>query len=685
MLPIFAPAALHLTLLATPAPQAPALPPDFAERIRANHQKLRSHHRTVPASGASPAPPGALIHGSSASASSAEQDDFDALHYSINLAIDPWNWSSQIDGFVIATVASKVAGLDEIVLDLNRNMELDNVQRDGTPVPAAAHESSLVRIPLDPKLEVGESTVLRLRYHGSPGDYNGFGIDWGRSTPVVWTLSEPSGSRDWWPCKDVPNDKATVDMTVRMDEQFLVGSNGLLQGIDDNGDGTRTHRWSTDYLLPPYLVAITATDFILFEDSYELREGGTLPLVYYTYPESEDDAREDVTAIPGMFQVFESEWLPYPFAAEKYGHMEFPWGGAMEHATLSSYGTDLYTGTHYYDWIAAHELAHQWWGDLVTCATWEDIWLNEGFATYGEAIWTEGTLGYEAYLEYLREIRSPFFEGPIYDPDYTFNSTVYDKGGWLLHMLRGVVGKETLVAIFQEWGTRYSYAAATTAQFVELASEIAGEDLSWFFDPWLYHEGRPDYDYAWKVTPIAGDSSQVELQIVQTQSNYSPYQMPIQLRLSRAGQDSEMQTVMNSLEDELFTLRVAGEVTGLEPDPEDYILASFHLRPWTSIGGDSPDSPARGVAQLGAAQPNPFNPHTSIPVAMEAAAQATLAVYDVGGRMVRQLHQGWLPAGAHRFTWDGRNEAGAPSTSGVYLVRLESDRSREDRRIVLLK
>lgn len=679
---------LCLQALATPPP-APVAPPApsinaaqrarFAESIRESHRRIREAHRRsistprLTASGAE-----RIVE--------LEQEAFDVLHYSIALTIDPDNPTEYINGRVDVQLEPTGPSLDKVELNLDDRLTVSRVRRD-TGDQTFVQASDVVTITLDPPLGPGEQTSLRVIYAGSPNvdDGDAFDIDRSRAFPVVWTNCEPEGSRDWWPCKDRPDDKAPVDISITMDADYVVASNGLLSGITDNGDGTATTNWATSYPLATYLVAITATDYVLFENSYELHAGGTLPLTFYTYPENEADAREDVTSLPGMLDIFETDWLPYPFATEKYGHMEYPWGGAMEHSTLTSYGTDLYTGDHYFDWIMAHELAHQWWGDMVTCGTWADIWLNEGFATYGEAIWTEGMDGYDSYLYYMQTLKSSSFSGPIYDPYYTFSSTVYDKGAWVLHMLRGIVGRETLMEILQTWGTRYSQQSAVTADFVATASEVAGEDLSWFFDPWLYETGRPRYEYSTNLIPEPGDSTTIEMELEQVQTGYSPYRMPITFRLVTNTGSYVDTTVVNETAFERYTFHAPGTVIGVDPDPEGYILATFRKVPWVGIGGETPDAPIRST-HLGNPAPNPFNPRTLIPVEMQSQGHAELRIHDLAGRTVRKLFSGDLKAGTTRFTWDGTSDQGTPVPSGIYLVRLETGNAAiQTRKLMLLK
>lgn len=544
---------------------------DLARRVGANHEALRTGHGRA-----------RLKEIETLATVAGAQDEYNVLHYTIDIDVDPGIFSRDIDGSCDILLTPTGAELYQVVLDLDWRMKVSAVF-DGEGLPLSyGHHLDVLTVELAPTLMPGEEATIRVEYGGSPlTNFFGFDIWRLRPTPVVYTLCEPNGSRTWWPCKDHPSDKATVDLIITMPQRYTVASNGLLEAVMSNDEGTLSHHWSTRYPLAPYLVAFTATNFVLIEDSYELSEGGTLPLLYYTWPEDVEDAEQDVASIPGMLSVFEDEWFGYPFPEEKYGHMETPLvTGAMEHTTMTSYGQLLYTGTGYFDYVAAHELAHHWWGDLVTCGTWDDIWLNEGFATYAEAIYHEALTGFGGYLEYMRAIERPRFYGPIHAPNRVLNTTVYDKGAWVLHMLRGIVGRDILMGILRTWGTRFAHESPVTSDFTAVAAEVAGQDLDWFFDPWLYEIGRPEYEYGLRVRPIMEDRSWIDLQLEQVQGGVNPYTMPITLRAHLEGGEHVDVVVENGATKEAFSFLIDGVVEEVEIDPESFVLAEFREREW---------------------------------------------------------------------------------------------------------
>ncbi|MCP4580963.1 MAG: M1 family metallopeptidase, partial [candidate division Zixibacteria bacterium] len=263
----------------------------------------------------------------------------------------------------------------------------------------------MISITLDHEYDTGEEFTTVVYYNGHPpGSYFG-SFTWethGGGNPIISTLSEPEGAREWWPCKDQPRDKSdSSDVKITIPDDLVGTSNGLLTEVIDNGDGTLTYCWHNSYPITTYLISVSISNYEEFTDWYVNTDGDSMPIVNYVYPEHFDDAQEDLGITAEVMEIFAELFGEYPFMREKYGHSIFPWGGAMEHQCNKSYGDGLITGHHYYDYIVAHELAHMWFGDMISPDIWPEIWMNEGFASYSEALWTEAIQGYEAYRSYM--------------------------------------------------------------------------------------------------------------------------------------------------------------------------------------------------------------------------------------------------------------------------------------------
>jgi hypothetical protein len=501
------------------------------------------------------------------------QDDFDVTDYLLDLDFD--ELTHVVGGSVTILAKSLADGLVTVPLDLDDGMTVSQVTRNAVPL-GFTHAGGVLEIALGQPLVAGEPFELGIRYSGVPA--TGFAVFWNKyrssgANQMVWSLSEPEGARTWWPCKDRPDDKALVEerWTVRPD--WTASGNGRLVGIETLPSGRKRYHWRAERPLATYLVSIAATDYVGFGDGYGLLEGGTLPLNYYVYGEDLAEAQVSFSATPDMLRFFELTFGEYPFPEDQYGMSAFGWSGAMEHTANTSYGYALIDGTHRYDWIVAHELAHQWWGDSVSPETWRDIWLNEGLATYSEALWAGGVGGPASYHAWMDALWRPYFEGPVYDPVQLFGPTVYDKGAWVLHMLRRVIGDAALFQGLRDWYAGRRDGVGNTAELEAVFESRHGGDLGWFFQQWVYGDGGPSYEYSYGTADRGDGTFRHYVRVRQIQDGDAPFVMPLDLMLVTSG-GSEIRTVWNDAPDQTFVLETSLPVTAIELDPQNWILKS---------------------------------------------------------------------------------------------------------------
>lgn len=591
-------------------------------------------------------------------------DTYDVTHYDIAIDVDvAGRW---LTGDVTISGVATTPVLATVPVDLHDDFTILEISRDGTPL-GHTRASDRVTVQLDEALLDGTPFSVRVRYEGPPASegLDSFVFeDTPGGNPLAASLSEPWFARTWWPCKETNTDKATADIAFTVPATMVAASNGVLEAIVDDGD-TRTYRWSTDYPIAPYLISLAATEFTTWSETYVAGDGTEVPVDFFAYPE---DAAEAMAVWPGVVDqmtFFRSVFGEYPFADEKYGMAEFPFGGAMEHQTITSMG-DCCVGS---DYIIAHELGHQWWGDLVTCAGWDHIWLNEGFATWSEALWWGHVNGSEeAYRDYMGWLNDEGgFPDPVYRYDLTepwgiFSYVVYHKGAWVVHMLRGVLGDDDFFAGLMDYRAAHAYAHATTEDLQAAMEGASGKDLDAFFEQWIYGEGRPNYEIGWVQNPLAPGTVTIYLEQAQSEPVFV---MPVEVEVV-TDLGAERFVLENDARSESFVLEVSGTVLDVELDPDDWIL-DYHQSVVIGVDGT-----AGLVAPALRIIPQPAYRTSAVQLDLpDARGDVAVRVYDATGRTVRTLHAGALGAGHHRWTWEGRTDTGEVAASGVYFLGVE--------------
>ena len=602
-----------------------------------------------------------------------DQEKIDISFYRIDLDID--FDQHEISGSVIIEGRVGLSQPDSIEIDFSSNMSVDSVKLYGEST-SYDHDDDLISV-LAPQttLPEGYQFNMEIFYHGTPTTcgFGSFVFDSHAGIEHVWTLSEPYGARCWWPCKDDPSDKAdSVDIIVRVPSNQIVASNGnLIHEIDISND-RKEYYWQERYPISTYLVSLAIYPYTVWHDEYISMNGDTLPLDYYVFPDRYENSYSNYLLTKEMLSLFASQFGEYPFMGEKYGHADFGWGGAMEHQTLSSMGG-------YSQTLIAHELGHQWWGDLITCASFHHIWLNEGFARYCQALWEEYFNGDEAYFSYMNS-HAYYGYGTIYVEDATTTSAIfngnlsYNKASWVLHMLRHVVGDDTFFEILHAYASddSLSYAAATTQEFQQVCENITGLDLQDFFQQWIYGEKYPQYELSWWLT----DTEELTIQIDQIQTT-GYFHMPIDLHITGFLIDTTI-VVDNYGPTQTYQISGIGTmVHQIQLDPSGWILKEVN---YTTVGVDEvlPDK-----VSLLPAYPNPFNSGTTINFFIPQVLgeiDATLQVMDVNGRHISTLLSKQVSSGMKSFYWDASVDA-----SGIYFIHLLAGNNIFNRKIILLK
>ena len=506
---------------------------------------------------------------------------------------------------------------------------------------------------------------------------------------IAYTMSEPSDARYWLPCYDEPWDKAKVDLIIKVRSSYLVASNGLLIRDEINGN-ERIFHWRSKHPMSTYLIAFAVSEYITFSDWYHKvsNPSDSIEVKYYVWREDSLKAVSAFKNVVDMMKFFSLKFGEYPF--EKYGMVAvypFRYGG-MEHQTMTTIHRKWLDGNS--EGGIAHELAHQWWGDLVTCETWAEIWLNEGFASYGDALYTEYKYGFEAFKSKLEYWAKAYFwedsiiRYPIYNPPSgrLFGTAVYYKGAWVLHMLRNLIGDSAFFAVLQEWGRRYAYGTGTTQKFIQVVNDITGEDFSWFFNQWVYEAGYPVLDFSVSF----GNCDTLFIHLRQAQRNTIIFKFPIEFKIQTQNSDTIL-TFWTYSADTVYkiTLNRLSALSDIKVqiDPNGKVLKKVLSLPSKEV-----NLPLPFDFSLHQNYPNPFNSSTTISFEITGGSKVYLCelkIFDVLGREIRKAFSGELGSGRYsiHFVADG-------IPSGVYFYELRvSDGSklvyRGFKKMVLIK
>lgn len=512
-----------------------------------------------------------------------EQASYDVEHYDLELQVMPA--SKSIEGS-LGLRAKIVVPTIRIALDLDRKLEVRGVV-EGEVQRVHEHRDDRIWIELGRTRQPGETLELRVAYGGVPQEavrapWDG-GFTWSTSPggePWIATTCQGEGADLWWPCKDHPSDEPdSMDLHIRVPNNLVCASAGKLVGLERHGDRTRTYHWHVSTPINNYGVSLGIGPFEVLESEFESITGETVPIYFYVLPPSVDSGRALLPEIVDHLEFMEELFGPYPFRADKYGVVETPHLG-MEHQTLIAYGYRFQKDPNFgYDWLHHHELSHEWWGNLVTAADWNDFWIHEGFGTYAQNLYVERIRGAEAYRESMAINAARILnEKPVAPREYRdtkemyyrldlsgSDNDIYFKGGWILHTLRYLIGDEPFfravrrmaypdpAAEFTSDGSACRF--ATTDEFLAICERESGRELDWFFEVYLRQASLPRLDVV-AMKNVVHLSWSVEGDL--------PFGMPVEVKIG-----DELRRIEVGPEGASFTVPLDVEY---EIDPHVWIL-----------------------------------------------------------------------------------------------------------------
>ncbi len=568
----------------------------------------------------------------------AESERYNVHFYALDVKMNHQN--TALEGTVeIHATANEY--LDSALFELFQSFTINQITVNGIP---SAYSRVLSAIKVKVNATAGASFVLKIDYIGTPptaqsnplggaGMTNDFSPSWGNQ--VTWSLSEPFSAYEWWPCKQSLSDKAdSCSVKITVPNACKAGSNGILENVVPLGNGTTRYEWKHRHPIDYYLISVAVAKYVEY-NVYANPVGSTGPVLIqnfiYDNPQTLPYFQADIDETAAFLELYADLFGPYPFQDEKYGHCMAPISGGMEHQTMTTQGF-------FEKKLTTHELCHQWWGDNVTCASWADIWLNEGFASYGEYLMLENLYAGQQ-VQHMNDVHTSVMgspDGSVYVLDSLNEGRIfdgrlsYDKGSGIIHTLRYLYNDDVL--FFQgltEFQSTFKDTSATGAQFRDFMANYAGIDLTPFFDQWYYGEGYPTYSARWNNV---GSDLLLELTHTSSMPSVTPtFTNPIDVRFTRLGQtDTTIRFNISSNLDQYLVPNV-GTINNLTLiDPSNWVINQIGTKVHDVNFFLSTDELPNDVLSM---QPNPFDGAVSIVIPSTTKVDQLL-VFDASGRKV---------------------------------------------------
>jgi len=606
------------------------------------------------------------------------EDDYD-VHY-VKLDIAASNATTDLAGVVTTKARVTATSMANYVFELEPHLTADSVFVNGTACTPSV-SGSIVSVPLPASLSAGAQFTAQVYYHGAPVSGSAFSATgyntvsspkWGAM--VTFTLSEPYEAFEWWPCKQSLRDKIdSCDIWITVPDSLKAGSNGILQAVNRVDATHLRYEWKERYPIDYYLISLAIANYVDY--TYYVHFSGStdsMPVQNYIYsnPATLPTFKNAIDSTGMMIDFFSSLYGRYPFWKEKYGHSMAPLSGGMEHQTMTTLG--FFNG-----WLIAHELGHQWFGDNVTCGSWADIFMNEGFASYSEYLYIDHFISHTAALNdmYNRQsnITSATVDGTVYTADTSSEARIfdsrlsYDKGACVVHMLRFALNNDTLFFnILKQYQRQYAGSAASINDFKAVTETLAGRnvgglEIDTFFSQWVYQFGYPVYDVRWMQR-----GSDVYVQLLQSQSFLSPVSLfytPIELRL-RSGAGDTVIRVFNNAIVQNFHFTWAKPMTTMDLDPNNWLIYQLN-----SVTKDTTLSVANLAMPQVEVNPNPAVAEWHVTGLSE---HSELYLFDASGKLL----------------WEARNSnsnetvPAACLPAGAYILKVVNQHQTADYRLM---
>lgn len=608
---------------------------------------------------------------------SQEDYGYEVTYQRLTFVAGPAN-ADTLKGEVQTHFKAKDQGLDSISFDLNAELTVDSVLMNGQQLGFNHTADHALDIKLSGQVWKGTIDSLTVFYQGLPSE-SSFG-SYNKSThnniPVLWTLSQPFGAKDWWPCKQTLTDKIdSLDVFITTGKEYKAVSNGVLQSSKENGEQVTFH-FEHQYPIAPYSVAFAISNYEVDKDVVQFDNGDSLPIINYFYPENFDENIDKVEYTKKVIKFFSQIFGEYPFSKEQYGHVRMNQGGGMEHQTMSfmgSFNKDL----------IAHEAAHQWFGNKITCSSWRDIWLNEGFATYLTGLAKKNLQNEREWSSWKSETIASVTSqdwGSVYIEDKLkanriFNVRLsYNKGAFILRMLRWRLGEKAFFEALRSYlnNSDHSYQSANTKQLKIELEEVSGLSLDEFFRDWVYGQGYPVYDIRW----YNGESS-VKVQFNQSQSHSSVNFYEMNVPLMFKGKNKQDTTIIFNVDNDQKVIdlkRLHFKPDSVIFDPDQWLLARGEVTKTNYFRGND------NTADKPIIYPNPVKNEVYLKLNAFCQQRINFELINIDGKTVKntEIKSDCGSNSPVRLTLAGIQ-------TGIYLARIGSKHEIHQQKIIKIK
>ncbi|SMC56659.1 M1 family metallopeptidase [Moheibacter sediminis] len=549
--------------------------------------------------------------------------------------------------------------LNQIKINAKQNLDIESISYHSAPITNFTRSGDVLTINLPASLPQNHLDSIAISFSGNANTSSGYSVFSHNGNPIAETISESFHASAWWVCKDDLLDKVKkIDIHVTHPSSMKAASNGLLKSVTNIGGGNSVSHWQHNYPIPVYLVAIAVTNYIEYNNSVDI-SGTNVPIINYVYPESLSGAQSSLDQVPSYISSLSEKFGDYPYKLEKYGHAEWERGGGMEHSTMSFVAN--------FDFgLVVHELGHQWFGNQVTCGTWSDIWLNEGFAEYSDGLMTQEIFGENAFKSWKEDYVWYITDnnwGSVWNPepeneDRIFNYRLtYAKASMMVHLIRYIINDD---ALFYQSMKNYlndpalTYGYATTPQFKSSLEASTGMNWDNYFADWIYGQGHPIFNIA--VNKHSG-SNNITVIINQNQSHNSVdfFETPLEIQFRGSGGQTATRRFNLTQNGQSFDVTdLSFAVTNYTVNPSFDVVCRIGS---TTLGNEELDAANSTKASI---YPNPANESFTIE---NKENIDEIKVFDVSGKVIyhsKDLNNAKVQINSQNWT------------TGTYMVQIQS-------------